>query len=97
MRNKIFDMEPVDIAKALVCEVYNEKLSSVDDEALMPINLNLVWFCYILGGWKVLLVPTIRQPQPYYEVTFNTNDGEAYIDTYHKVGNRKISLVKSVV
>lgn len=46
----------------------------------------VVWFCYILGGWKALLSTTFEDSR-YYEVTHNSSKGQTYVDTYVKESN----------
>ena len=46
-------------------------------------NAYVVWFAYVLGGWKAL-VSTDRPDGRYYEVTFNNAKQEVYVDTYVK-------------
>lgn len=52
----------------------------------------IVWFCFTLGQWKAL-VSTTHADGRYYEVTFNKEKGEAYIDTYMKTHNNVVSIV----
>lgn len=49
-------------------------------------EVKLVWFCYILGGWKALVTTTLPY-EMYYEVTYNKEKAETYIDMYKKHGN----------
>lgn len=49
----------------------------------------LVWFCFILGGWKALVSSTAADGR-YYEVTYNQNKNETYVDTYKKTHNHAI-------
>lgn len=56
----------------------------------------VVWFCYILGGWKALCSTSIPDGR-YYEVTFKPNptghgDGYAFIDTYMKTHNVEVKI-----
>jgi hypothetical protein len=51
-----------------------------------PADVYVVWFCYILGGWKALVSTTIPD-DTYYEVTYNKEKDEIYLDTYVKVNN----------
>lgn len=51
----------------------------------------VVWFCYILGGWKALCSTTLPDGR-YYEATFNKDKDEVYIDTYVKVDNTSIDI-----
>lgn len=49
-------------------------------------DIYVVWFCYILGGWKAL-VSTNAKDHRYYEVTHNHTKNETYVDAYGKVDN----------
>jgi hypothetical protein len=51
----------------------------------------VVWFCFILGGWKALC-STTRPDGRYYEVTYNKDKGEAYVDTYKKTHNIAVTI-----
>ena len=48
----------------------------------------IVWSCYILRNRKFLV--GVSATNDYYEVTYNANDGEWYIDRYSKVSNTVI-------
>lgn len=51
-------------------------------------NINdmfIVWSCYILGNRKYLV--GIKDSSNYFEVTYNVNKKEWYIDEYNKVNN----------
>lgn len=50
----------------------------------------LVWFCFILGGWKALVSSTEPDGR-YYEVTYNISKNETYVDTYKKTHNHVIN------
>lgn len=50
-------------------------------------EIYVVWFSYILGGWKALLSTSIEDGR-YYEVTFNKEKKETYVDTYQKISNK---------
>ena len=49
----------------------------------------VVWFCYILGGWKALVSTSLPDGR-YYEVTYNNNRGVAFVDCYEKTDNVEI-------
>lgn len=53
----------------------------------------MVWFCFILGGWKALVSSTEADGR-YYEVTYNKTKGETYVDTYTKTHNHCITDIK---
>nr|DAG97091.1 MAG TPA: hypothetical protein [Crassvirales sp.] len=45
----------------------------------------IVWSCYILGNRKYLV--GLDYTSTYFEVTYNVNNKEWYIDEYSKVNN----------
>ena len=49
----------------------------------------VVWFCYILGGWKCLVSTTLPDGM-YYEVTYDTNRDRIYLDAYKKLDNVEV-------
>jgi hypothetical protein len=58
--------------------VYGERISYAD--------VYVVWLCKILQNNKALL-STTRPDNMYYEITYNGDKGEMYIDAYEKVKN----------
>ena len=54
-------------------------------------DVYLVWFCYILGGWKALCSTNIPDGR-YYEVTYNKDRGVAFVDTYRKTHNVVVEI-----
>lgn len=48
-----------------------------------------VWFCYILGGWKALVSTTLDDNR-YFEVTFDVQRNNIYLDVYEKRHNESI-------
>lgn len=49
-------------------------------------EIYVVWFCYILGGWKALVSTTVEDNR-YYEVTFDKEKKRTYVDRYQKITN----------
>ena len=45
----------------------------------------IVWSCYILGNRKYLI--GVKDSSSYFEVTYNNNKKEWYIDEYSKINN----------
>ena len=69
-------------AKKIVLAYANrisEKQISIDD-------VYVVWFCKTLQNWKALLSTTLPDDM-YYEVTYNGDKKEAYLDAYKKRQN----------
>ena len=60
------------------------------DETGAPFNIYIVWSNYTLGNRK-FLVATDRSDGLYFEVTYNVNKNEWYVDTYKKVQNETFS------
>lgn len=75
----------MDVAKRAVLETWEPK----DELPPRYEDIYVVWFCYILGNFKALLSTTV-QDDKYYEVTYNVNTEEAYVDTYEKVKNEAL-------
>lgn len=51
-----------------------------------PYNIKVVWFCKTLQNWKAM-VADISPDGMFFEVTYNGNKKEAYIDAYKKFEN----------
>ena len=76
-------LRPTGQAIARVHAYYAEKGANLKID-----DIYVVWFCYILGGWKSL-VSTNEPDGMYYEVTYNVDKDETYFDAYKKVENRQ--------
>ena len=46
----------------------------------------IVWFCKTLQNWKALVITTLPDNM-YFEVTYNGDKKESYIDVYDKTQN----------
>ena len=51
------------------------------------IEIFVVWQVKVLQNYKALLATDIKDDQHYYEVTYNGDKKEAYIDAYKKWEN----------
>jgi len=71
-------------AIALVETMVKERLDKSDPT--VEFEVYVVWFCYILGGWKALVSTSLPDGR-YYEVTYNKEKKETYVDMYVKVDN----------
>lgn len=76
-KDRVFD--PMTHARKLVWGIFYNADYSLDD-------VYIVWFAYILGGWKVLISTNVKD-NCYYEVTHNVAKNETYVDKYVKVQN----------
>ena len=81
------------IAKKIVLDYANEHIDKTDNVQIMLDDVYIVWFCKTLQNWKALLSTTLPDGM-YYEVTYNGDKKEAYLDAYKKFENRKIDISK---
>lgn len=58
------------------------------DKSDPPVDFDVyvVWFCKTLQNWKALLSTTLPDKM-YYEVTYNGDKNELYLDAYIKHSN----------
>lgn len=68
-----------ELARGILQDRFKEEGRPQDD-------VYVVWFCYILGGWKALLSTPVEDGR-YYEITHNDKKNQTYIDTYVKESN----------
>jgi len=47
----------------------------------------IVWFSKVLQNWKALVATNVVDDALYFEVTYNGDKKETYIDTYDKIHN----------
>lgn len=71
----------------LVFEYVKVRLEKTDTHVTFgPDEVYVVWSSKVLQNWKCLVSTTLPDGM-YYEVTYNGNAGEAYIDAYKKFDN----------
>lgn len=81
-------MDKMDEKALLIISKYaREHLDKTDN----PIEFStfIVWKCKILQNWKFLISTSLHDGM-YYEVTFNGDKNEWYLDAYKKFENRCI-------
>ncbi len=76
--------------KQLVVDYYNKKVDVTDKKKITKNDVYVVWFCKTLQNHKALLSTTVSDGM-YYEVTFNGDKDEYYLDAYKKWENVSIS------
>lgn len=74
----------MDKAQKLVRKYIETRLEKTDETP--PFETYVVWFCKTLQNWKALVSTTLPD-QMYYEVTYNGDKQETYIDAYKKFDN----------
>lgn len=80
------------IAKEVVLNYANKHIDKTGNVQIVLDDVYIVWFCKTLQNWKALLSTTLPDGM-YYEVTYNGDKKEVYLDTYKKFENQKIDGV----
>lgn len=75
-------------AKLIVVDYFNSRSDRTDNFKLTEDQVFVVWFCKTLQNWKALLSTTVCDGM-YYEVTYNGDKKETYLDAYKKWENRR--------
>nr|DAR05149.1 MAG TPA: hypothetical protein [Caudoviricetes sp.] len=73
-------------AKQIVIDYYNEHVEKTDNKKMTESEVFIVWFSKTLQNWKALISTTISDGM-YYEVTYNGDKKETYLDAYKKWEN----------
>ena len=80
------------LVKKLVADYTNEHLDRSDAISISTSDVYVVWYCKTLKNFKAL-ASTILPDGMYYEITYNGQDDEYYLDAYKKFENRKVKLL----
>lgn len=81
------DMDFLSRATTLVYEYIKPRLEKTDTHVTFgPDEVYVVWFSKTLQNWKALVSTTLPDGM-YYEVTYNGDKRETYIDAYKKFDN----------
>lgn len=83
------EMDYQKIARGIVLNYVREHLDKTDNVQIALDDVYLVWFCKTLQNWKAL-VSTVLPDGMYYEVTYNGDKKEVYLDAYKKFDSREI-------
>ena len=74
-------------ARRLVFEYIKPRLEKTDTHTTFAQDeVYVVWFAKTLGCWKALVSTTLPDGM-YYEVTYNGDRKESYVDAYKKFDN----------
>ena len=76
----------MDRARKIVVDYYNSRRDVSDSIEMQIDNTYIVWFCKTLQNWKCL-ISTVFPDGTYYEVTYNGDKNETYLDAYKKWEN----------
>ena len=87
MSNKEFQ----NIVIKLVMDYANEHLDKSDNTQITEDDVYIVWLCKTLQNHKALASTTLHDGM-YYEITYNGDKKQIYLDAYKKFENRCIEM-----
>lgn len=80
-----------DMCKEKVVDYFNNRVEKTDDTKITIDDVFVVWYCKTLQNAKVLL-STVVSDGMYYELTYNGDKNELYLDAYKKWENKKYDV-----
>jgi len=81
----------IELCKKIVKDYANEHLDKSDNIQITEDNVFVVWSCKTLQNNKALLSTTLSDGM-YYELTYNGDKKELYLDAYKKFENKCIKM-----
>ena len=87
-KNKV---EFIPLAKQTVLDYVQAHLDVTDNVNVSINDIYVVWFCKTLQNWKAMISTTLPDGM-YYEVTYNGDKKEIYLDAYKKFENKHIKV-----
>ena len=75
----------IDFCKEQVANYTNEHLDKSDNKQITKDDVFMVWCCKTLQNVKALLSTPLSDGM-YYEMTYNGDKNEVYMDIYKKTG-----------
>lgn len=80
-----------ELVRKTVAEYTNEHLDKADGKQITEDDVFIVWECKTLQNNKAMASTTLFDGM-YYELTFNGDKNELYLDAYKKWENRCINV-----
>lgn len=87
MPNDIFEAK----CKEIVADYFNSHVDPTDCKRITPDDVFIVWMCKALQNNKALASTTVADGM-YYEITYNGDKHEAYVDVYKKWQNCVVAM-----
>ena len=81
----------LDKCKGIVAEYTNAHLDKSDGKEIGTEDVFVVWYCKTLRNAKALLSTKLFDGM-YYELTYNGDKNELYLDAYKKFDNQRVKL-----
>ena len=85
------DRYKADTYRQIVCDYVNSHLDKSDKAEVTLDDVYVVWSCKTLTNFKCLISTSLLDGM-YYELTYNGDKDEAYLDAYKKFENRVIKF-----
>lgn len=79
------------LCREKVAAYFNGRADKTDQKQITEDNIFVVWSCKTLQNSKALLSTTVPDGM-YYELTYNGDKNELYLDAYKKWENIKFEL-----
>lgn len=83
--------EMLNLCKKVVQDYFNDNVEKTDNMQITLDDVYVVWFSKTLQNFKALVSTTISDGM-YYEVTYNGDKKEIYLDAYKKWENKCIKV-----
>ena len=74
-----------------IVDYFNNRVEITDDMKISEENVFIVWSCKTLQNNKAMVSTTVSDGM-YYELTYNGDKKELYLDAYKKWENRAIKI-----
>lgn len=83
--------EFIKLCKSVVMDYANEHIEITDNKVITLDDVFIVWSCKTLQNNKALVSTTLSDGM-YYELTYNGDKEELYLDAYKKWENKCIKV-----
>ena len=83
----------IKLCKEVIVDYFNNRVEITDDKKITEEEVFIVWSCKTLQNNKALVSTTISDGM-YYELTYNGDKQELYLDAYKKWENQCIKIEK---
>lgn len=80
------NQEYLNICKAKIADYFNSRSDKTDKMHITVDDVYVVWYCKTLQNHKALLSTTVSDGM-YYEMTYNGDKNQLYMDAYKKWQN----------
>lgn len=81
----------IKVCKETIVNYFNNRVEITDDKKITEEDVFIVWSCKTLQNNKALVSTTISDGM-YYELTYNGDKKELYLDAYKKWENKCINI-----